>query len=170
MSRHFPSLHPGVKLLTVQKFLQALGYGSRFEVDADREERIQMHADKLYHQMLDYERRVNEAKAAGQQPPPLQSLFNPAAPVEPAESSTQRPDFIPGGERLPEGARPSKSLENMTPHEREVEVRVWRQKMEEQGMYRGEVSDMLKGEEAAKLKRREKFSSWFGPTIGNWLA
>ena len=41
----------------------------------EKEERIQMHADKLYHRMLDYERKVAEAKEAGREPPHPKSLF-----------------------------------------------------------------------------------------------
>lgn len=35
---------------------------------------MQLHADKLYHQMLDYENRVAEARAVGQEPPPQSRL------------------------------------------------------------------------------------------------
>ncbi|KAI9690543.1 MAG: hypothetical protein M1822_009506 [Bathelium mastoideum] len=44
------------------KFLKALGYLSAQERSPEEEERIQMHADKLYHQMLDQERLAEEAK------------------------------------------------------------------------------------------------------------
>jgi len=151
-----------------QKFLQALGYGSGFEWDAEKEERIQMHADKLYHQMLNYETRVEEAKAAGLEPPPPKSLFNPEirAAVQATSSATE----IPGGEQLPRGAKLEKQLKDLTPHERELEVRAIQQKTAQNQVYLKEVSAMLKSEEVAKAKRREKLSGWFGETIGKWLA
>ncbi|PGH34623.1 hypothetical protein GX50_02513 [[Emmonsia] crescens] len=169
------------------KFLQALGYASAFEFDPDKEERIQMHADKLYHQMLDYERRVEEAKAAGQEPPPPQSLFKPN--LQPPQSPTPIPTptttttatttdsqpatsdlEIPGGEKVPVGVKFKKPLKNMTPHERELELQVLQQKRAQQGIYLQEVGPVLQAENQARDKRREKLSGWFGETIGKFLA
>lgn len=57
--------------------MKALGYLSSNEEELD--ERIQMHADKLYHQMLAQEAAIAEAKASGQLvnslPPVLSSTF-----------------------------------------------------------------------------------------------
>ncbi|OJD22783.1 hypothetical protein ACJ73_05868 [Blastomyces percursus] len=165
------------------KFLQALGYASSFKFDADKEERIQMHADKLYHQMLDYERRAEEAKAAGLEPPTPQSLFKPAS--QPSSSSTApttttttttdsqptNSDLeIPGGEQVPEGVKFTKPLKDMTPHERELELQVLHQKRAQQGIYLEEVGPVLQAENQARDKRREKLSGWFGETIAKYLA
>ncbi|KAK2787303.1 hypothetical protein FQN53_005462 [Emmonsiellopsis sp. PD_33] len=161
------------------KFLQALGYGSDFHFDPEKEERIQMHADKLYHQMLDYEKRADEAKAAGLEPPPPQSLFKrtiqptptPAPTPTTTDAQPKSSGFeLPGGERVPPNLQLPKSLKNMTPHEREVELQVLRQKQVQQGIYMNEVGGMLKAEDEAKKKRREKLGEWFGPTIAKWLA
>lgn len=138
----------------------------------EKEERIQMHADKLYHRMLDYERKVAEAKEAGREPPHPKSLFKSEAEIAASEQSG-RPDdecLIPGGEGLPAGAKPYKPLKEMTPHERELEVQSLKQQMAQRDVYMKEVAPVLKAEEEAKNKRREKFSSWFGETIGSWLA
>ncbi|KLJ12922.1 hypothetical protein EMPG_12113 [Blastomyces silverae] len=169
---------------TIQiKFLQALGYASSFEFDADKEERIQMHADKLYHQMLDYERRVEEAKAAGQEPPPPQSLFKPdfqpsSPSTTPTTTTTITTDSqptnsdleIPGGEQVPAGVKFKTPLKDMTPHERELELQVLHQKRAQQGIYLEEVGPVLQAENQARDKRREKLSGWFGETIGKYLA
>ncbi|OAX81118.1 hypothetical protein ACJ72_04539 [Emergomyces africanus] len=165
------------------KFLQALGYASAFEFDPDKEERIQMHADKLYHQMLDYEQRVEEAKAAGQEPPPPQSLFKPnfqptstsTAPATNTTTSDSQPTTsadleIPGGEKVPVGVKFKKPLKDMTPHERELELQVLQQKRAQQGIYLEEVGPVLQAENEARDKRREKLSGWFGETIGKFLA
>ncbi|OJD15887.1 hypothetical protein AJ78_03905 [Emergomyces pasteurianus Ep9510] len=169
------------------KFLQALGYASAFEFDPDKEERIQMHADKLYHQMLEYEQRVEEAKAAGQEPPPPQSLFKPnfqptPTPTAPSTSTTtttttsdsQPTSFsdleIPGGEKVPVGVKFKTPLKDMTPHERELELQVLQQKRAQQGIYLEEVGPVLQAENQARDKRREKLSGWFGETIGKFLA
>ncbi|KAF3480628.1 uncharacterized protein GIQ15_05975 [Arthroderma uncinatum] len=154
------------------KFLQALGYGASFEWDTDKEERIQMHADKLYHRMMDYERRVAEAEADGREPPPLKSLFKSEAEMAAMPDTSQSSDelVIPGGEQLPAGYKPRKPLKNMTPHERELEVQALKQQMAQRHVYLEEVSPVLRAEHEAKAKRREKFTSWFGETIGSWLA
>ncbi|KAJ6081709.1 hypothetical protein N7499_006583 [Penicillium canescens] len=152
---------------TQTKFLQALGYASSFNHDAEKEERIQMHADKLYHQMLDYEKRVEDAKAAGVEPPPMASLFHPEK-QSPAE---KKPGLeIPGGEPIPAGFKPSKPLQKLTPHERELEIRAHYAQLEQQKMYVEEAGPFMKTQDNAREKRREKAVSWFGETIGNWVS
>lgn len=154
---------------TQSKFLQALGYAASRQWDDEREERIQLHADKLYHQMLDYENQVEEAKEAGREPPPLTSLFNSQAkPVEPASVGPAELE-IPGGEPIPEGFKPSKSLDRLTPHERELELRAHYANLEQQKAYMEDLSSVFRTNDEGKDKRREKLVSWFGETVGNWM-
>ncbi|KAL4918979.1 hypothetical protein BDW62DRAFT_180243 [Aspergillus aurantiobrunneus] len=154
---------------TQSKFLQALGYASSHQWDDEKEERIQLHADKLYHEMLSYEKRVEEARETGQEAPPLTSLFNPQAkPVEPGSIGPSELE-IPGGEPIPEGFAPSKSLERLTPHERELEIRAYYAHLEDQKKFAQGVSANLPSHGDARDKRREKLVSWFGETVGNWM-
>lgn len=157
-----------------KKFLQALGYAGSFQYDEDREERIQMHADKLYHQMIDYEKRLDEAKAAGQEPPPLQSLFNPGAETRQRKASDwPEPIELPGGEEIPAGFKPSRAWNQLTPHERELEVRSRHAQLEQQKLYTQEASSFLEFREKTKQKRqesRDKAVSWFGETVGKWIS
>lgn len=153
---------------TQSKFLQALGYASSFEYDAEKEERIQMHADKLYHQMLDYEKRVEEAKTAGQEPPPLMSLFDPKQATK--TSSGKKSDLdIPSGVTIPEGFKPSKPLHQLTPHERELEIRAHNAQLEQHRMYAEEAEPFMKSHEESRTKRKEKMTTWFGESIGKWF-
>lgn len=69
----------------MQKFLKALGYLSTFN-QPDVDERIQMHADKLYHRMLDQEAAIEAAKEAGEVPPSFPPLLS--APVSAKTKST----------------------------------------------------------------------------------
>jgi len=156
---------------TQAKFLQALGYAASFDWDQDKEERIQMHADKLYHQMLDFERRVEEARAAGVEPPPITSLFNPdAKPIrQESEQNAQGEFIIPGGEQLPPGVKPSKPLEKLSPHERELEIRSIKKQIEQQKIYVEEAAPFVKSHEEARMKRQEKAIRWFGESIGKWI-
>ena len=48
--------------------------------DGETDEVIQMHADKLYHRMMDYEASVAEARRQGRPIPPLSSVFNSSRP------------------------------------------------------------------------------------------
>ena len=57
------------------RFLKALGYLSSQYTSDQEEERIQMHADKLYHEMLERERAAEEAKQSGQEAPVFQPLI-----------------------------------------------------------------------------------------------
>ncbi len=57
------------------KFLKALGYLSSQYTTPDEEERIQMHADKLYHEMLAREKAIEEAKQAGGEVPKFAPLL-----------------------------------------------------------------------------------------------
>ncbi|KAJ5891396.1 uncharacterized protein N7473_007624 [Penicillium subrubescens] len=154
---------------TQTKFLQALGYAAAFDYDPEREERIQMHADTLYHQMLDYEKKVAEAKAAGIEPPPLTSLFNPDKPPR-VEGVAGTKVEIPGGEAVPAGFKPSKPLIKLTPHERELEIRTHNAQLEQQKMYVEEATPFIKSQADARTKRQEKAVSWFGETLGKWLS
>ncbi|KAJ5386796.1 hypothetical protein N7509_009337 [Penicillium cosmopolitanum] len=153
--------------VTQSKFLQALGYASSFQQDAEKEERIQMHADKLYHQMLNYEKRVEEAKAAGQEPPPLMSLFDPK---QAPKASGKRSDIdIPSGVAIPEGFKPSKPIHQLTPHERELEIRAHNAQLEQHKLYAEEAAPFMRSHEESRAKRKEKMTSWFGESIGKWL-
>lgn len=129
-----------------------------------------MHADKLYHQMLDYEKRVESAQAAGLEPPPLTSLFDPEA-----KSRVEKPGGkaeaveIPGGEQIPAGFKPSKDLEKLTPHERELEIRVHKAQLDQQNVYVEKASPFMKDQDNARQKRREMASNWFGETVARWI-
>lgn len=132
-----------------------------------------MHADKLYHQMLDYEKQVHEAKAAGIEPPPLTSLFQPEKTplAQAAAGNKSKPAIeIPGGESIPAGFKPSKPLNKLTPHERELEIRAHNAQLEQQKRYVQEAGQFMKTQGDARSKRREKAVSWFGETIGKWVS
>ncbi|KAL3466440.1 hypothetical protein BJX64DRAFT_228546 [Aspergillus heterothallicus] len=154
---------------TQAKFLQALGYAASPDWDDEREERIQMHADKLYHQMLDYENRVKEAEAAGVEPPPLTSLFEPGAETVKHTEKGSASVEIPGGRAVPAGFHPSKPWDQLTPHERELELRGHYAELEAERAYVEATAPYVKAQDEARAKRREKAISWFGETVGKWI-
>ena len=59
------------------RFLKALGYLSNDLATMDEEEKIQMHADRLYHEMLEREKMIEEAKGAGRDAPVFEPLIQP---------------------------------------------------------------------------------------------
>ncbi|KAL8773227.1 MAG: hypothetical protein Q9209_001904 [Squamulea sp. 1 TL-2023] len=71
------------------RFLKALGYLSAHDRPPEIDERIQMHADKLYHRMLDQERAVEEAKKSNLPIPEFPPLVTePVLPSNPVATST----------------------------------------------------------------------------------
>lgn len=131
-----------------------------------------MHADKLYHQMLDYEKQVDNARETGVEPPPLTSLFNPQAQAQAqaqSASTTDKAVDIPGNETIPAGFKPSKPLHQLSPHERELEIRAHNSQLEQRKLYMQEASPFIKSQEDARAKRQQKAVSWFGETVGRWI-
>ncbi|KAL8784723.1 MAG: hypothetical protein Q9213_003820 [Squamulea squamosa] len=74
------------------RFLKALGYLSAHDRPLEIDERIQMHADKLYHRMLDQERAIEEAKKSNlpipEFPPLVTEPVLPPNPVATSRSTT----------------------------------------------------------------------------------
>jgi len=64
------------RCMTMQgKLLRALGYLSLYERSEAESERIQMHADRLYGEMLEREKKMQEAKARGEKEPVFKPLL-----------------------------------------------------------------------------------------------
>lgn len=69
------------------RFLRALGYQSLYARSEEESERIQMHADKLYHRMLEQEAAINEARERGEPMPEFAPLIRTR---EEGEEAVQR--------------------------------------------------------------------------------
>ncbi|KAK4172211.1 hypothetical protein QBC36DRAFT_338407 [Triangularia setosa] len=63
------------------RLLKALGYLNTYGRSAEDDERIQMRADELYHQMLRQEEEIKKAKEEGRQAPEFRSVLEEAAKV-----------------------------------------------------------------------------------------
>ena len=108
-------------LICSQKFLKALGYLSTFDRPPELDEKIQMHADSLYHRMLEQEKLIEAAKAEGTPVPtfpPLLSSRSKDLPVPIDEGRLQPSDLKP---TVQKGLK--KRLEGLKDEEREVEER-----------------------------------------------
>ncbi|KAI4097514.1 MAG: hypothetical protein LQ344_000247 [Seirophora lacunosa] len=136
------------------RFLKALGYLAADDEDrpAEVEERIQMHADKLYHQMLAQEAAASEAAAQGLPAPTFEPVIAPfaaSAPVDhnnnnsPPTTSTGAPLSASAAATIESARHPlsyeeSKRLylQKLKPHVREALEKQWttQQMSEEQKM------------------------------------
>lgn len=142
------------------KFLQALGYMSAINTTNEDEERIQMHADKLYHRMMDYEVAVDEAKRTDQPIPPLSSVFNPSQPAPTVEEIN-----------LPPGMEKSlkKPLRELPPHERELAARAVLQEAKLAETYADDFFKYTTTLNEGRKDRQQWLVKTLGETIGKFL-
>ena len=142
------------------KFLQALGYQASPDSAVEDDEAIQMHADKLYHRMMDYEAAVDDAKAQGKPIPPLTSVFNPTRPA-PTIEEINLPPNLAKGLKVP--------LQELPPHEREVAARAI---LEETKIAQTHADDFFKyttTKNEGRLERQKKLVEAFGETLGKFF-
>ncbi|KIW96608.1 uncharacterized protein Z519_01999 [Cladophialophora bantiana CBS 173.52] len=142
------------------KFLQALGYMTSATSSAEDEEKIQMHADKLYHRMMDYEAEVDEAKRNNQPIPPLSSLFNPNRPAPTLEQMA-----------LPKAMedKMKKPLHEYPPHERELAARAALQEAKLTDLYAEDLFKYSVTMNEDRKNRQAFLTRVFGEVIGKFL-
>lgn len=142
------------------KFLQALGYQGNPYSPVEEDEAIQMHADKLYHRMMDYEAAVDEAKAQRKPVPPLTSVFNPNRPAPTIEQINLPPNL----------AKSLKTpLHELPPHEREVAAKAI---LEETKVAQTHADDFFKYTTTlneGRIDRQKKLVDAFGETLGKFF-
>ena len=168
---HCQSIEVLLTGLVQQKFLKALGYLSTFDRPPEVDEKIQMHADTLYHRMLDQERAIEKAKTEGLPPP----TFEPLLPLSKSDmrtpaSSPDEQDLVL--ERLSPDLRAQvqKRLNGLSPKEKELEqLAIVAEIKAGEGLAR-QLDEQHKELDRARLLRREKgqetaedkISTWFG--------
>ena len=168
---------------TGQRFLKALGYLSNYDRPASVDERIQMHADTLYHRMLAQEKAIEEAKAAGQPIPTFPSVLSPnETPVATTATEYTGTSPPPVADDLPalsqetvRAVKPEaalelrKKLKDMDPYAREAEEKAF-------------VAELRSADEAARKlelfntkicderqKRRDEGKATVGDTVSGWF-
>lgn len=149
------------------KFLQALGYMSRSGSSDEEEERIQMHADKLYHRMMDYEAAVDRAKRSGTPIPPLSSVFEAS---KPSPSVQQLVELEPGlVEKKIRELQLQQGLEELPPHERELAVRAALQEAKMTYLYSEEMKGYAREMDGKRKERQRRLSRLVGEPIGRFV-
>ncbi|KAJ4504472.1 hypothetical protein HRR83_008448 [Exophiala dermatitidis] len=142
------------------KFLQALGYMTSSTSSDEDEEKIQMHADKLYHRMMDYEAEVDDATRNGRPIPPLTSLFSPNRPA-PTLEQISLPK--PMEEKL------KKPLHEYPPHERELVARAALQEAKLTDLYAEDLFNYTVTMNEDRKRRQAWLSKTFGEAVGKFL-
>lgn len=147
------------------RFLKALGYLS-MERTPEEDEKIQMHADKLYQEMLQREKVAEEAKAAGKPAPAFQPLLDPQSTAEALGVKTDAPqksglDMFSAEKKQQIEA----NLAGKTPQERELEIQLLVAEAHAKVEYTYKVSDYLHEEKAKRADRRERGRETFGDSI-----
>ena len=100
-----------------QRFLKALGYLSQFDNSEEgklRDEKIQMHADRLYHQMLDQEAAVAKAKEEGAPIPKFEPLMGKVSVSDQAAAPPTSTDNSPKA-GAPEQSETSGAIAKLNP-------------------------------------------------------
>jgi hypothetical protein len=158
----------------LQKFLKALGYLSTFN-QPELDERIQMHADTLYHRMLDREAQIEAAKEAGKPIPtfpPILSAQKPAtaSPTQAVDQTTSEPDIKPSDLSPAVQAQLKKRLEGLDDKERELEEQAIAAEIRAGEQVAGQLGKIYQKQEEERRQRKEqgretmgdKLSSLFG--------
>lgn len=142
------------------KFLQALGFMSSLEPNEEHEERIQMHADKLYHKMMDYEAAVEEATRDNKPIPPLTSVFNSNRPA-PTLEQMNVPETMQ--------ARMDTPLHELPPHERELAARAALQEAKIRTSDASEFDRYTRTMNEERKQRQAKVSKILGEPIAKFF-
>ena len=142
------------------KFLQALGYMSSSVTSDDDAEKIQMHADKLYHQMMDYEATVEDAKQKQLPIPPLTSIFDLHSAAPDVKNLNLPPEVE---EKL------GLKLVDLAPHERELAMRAALSEARKEFSEQADIKEYKMELDEATMKRQKWVSNIFGEPVGKML-
>ncbi|KAF1838729.1 hypothetical protein BDW02DRAFT_336296 [Decorospora gaudefroyi] len=163
------------------KFLKALGYMTMDERSPEQDERIQMHADKLYQQMKQQEAEMDKAKEEGRPVPEFESVLSRRNIVQatggtPPSSDTVsvadigKPSVLDDSDvwsQIKPEARKEyeKKLEALSPTDREVERMAVVGELRAQSGVAKQLEQAFIEERVARMKRREAGQATFGDTI-----
>ncbi|KAI4188387.1 MAG: hypothetical protein L6R41_002170 [Letrouitia leprolyta] len=178
------------------RFLKALGYLSAYDRPPEIDEKIQMHADTLYHRMLAQEAAVAEAKASNAPIPSFAPLISEPA-SSPSENSTPttstgQPVSASAAATL-ESARPTSYEESidtylkrlkpnirqgleeewekqkLTPEEKVLEAKAHAMEAEAGVGVANQVGQMMQDAQKGREQRRKEGTATLGDLVSGWL-
>ncbi|KAI9733035.1 MAG: hypothetical protein M1834_003580 [Cirrosporium novae-zelandiae] len=159
------------------KFLKALGYLSMSN-SPEQNERIQMHADTLYHRMIDQEKATEEAKAAGLPTPSFPPIISPSSSqtnsTSPSPSQTPTQDLPPSpppSASLPEEmkAQLTTPLESLSPEERVLEEAAIKAQLQAELDVHKKLGKYYENARRTTEQRQERLRKKFGDQVASWL-
>ena len=157
------------------RFLKALGYLSS-QRSEEEEERIQMHADKLYHEMLAREAQAEEAKKQGLPTPNLPPLIQPEetskalgedsawARIRQRAATEDLPHML--SQFTPERqAEIKEKLKDMNETQKEIELQLIAAEGRAKLEYADQIKERLEAERQDRHARRERGRETVGDAI-----
>lgn len=124
--------------------LKILGYLDDFDKSPEEDERIQLHADKLYHQWLEQDRAITEARKEGKPVPTFKSVWPQAA-------AGNRSDMNESAKQ-----KMQDRLDKMDEREREAEKAATAAEIQAKKAVADVAQSMYKNNEAQRQQRRQK--------------
>lgn len=164
------------------KFLKALGYLTLDARTPEEDERIQMHADKLYQQMLKQETEIEKAEAEGREPPKFESVLSKANVARAMAGKQTRITPVPaqGGEKTeaeedfwnqikPEARKQYEdTIAKLPPKDQEIERMAILGELKAQAGMSKQVEQTFVEERINRMKRKEAGQATIGDTIKSW--
>jgi hypothetical protein len=153
-----------------QKFLKALGYLSTFDRPPEVDEQIQMHADTLYHRMLDQEQAIETAKAEGKPIP----TFPPLLSAKGKFTASQKPqptldDNKVKASDLPASVQASlkERLEGLNDEERELEERAIKAEIQAGEQVAERLGTIFQKQDEERRVRKEQGKETIGDKVSS---
>jgi hypothetical protein len=139
-----------------------LGYLSTYDRPPEVDEKIQMHADTLYHRMLDQEAAIEAAKAEGRPIPTFPPLVT--APIAPTSDigHIEPSDLSPGVQK-----QLKKRLEGLSEEEREIEEKAIKAEIQAGEQVAGHLEDLYQKQEEEKRIRKEQGRETIGDKLSS---
>ncbi|RDL40899.1 Uncharacterized protein BP5553_00878 [Venustampulla echinocandica] len=138
------------------KFLKTLGYLSTLDRPPEVDEKIQMHADTLYHRMLEQEKAIEDAKAEGKPVPSFPPLLSAPKPKLADDDNPHKRRVAEIDDLREKVQKPlKKKLEGLTGLERELEERAIKAEIEA-ATQAAEQLDVINRQQAEERKKRQE--------------
>ncbi|KAL3418539.1 autophagy protein [Phlyctema vagabunda] len=139
------------------KFLRALGFLSSFDRPPEVDEKIQMHADTLYHRMLDQEKDIEKAKAEGRPIPSFPPLLSSAKQIKEQTALTD-------SSKLPAKTQADlkERTKDMSVIEKELEEASITAEINSGRQVAGGLSAIYRKQDAERAKRKEEGKETLG--------
>lgn len=135
--------------------MKALGYLSTYDRPPHVDEQIQMHADTLYHRMLDQEKQIEEAKEEGRPVPIFPPLISKARAGQ--SDSAQESTKLKASDLSPKvQASFKKRLEGLNDDERQVEERAIQAEIEAGEQVAGQLGKIYEKQDEERRQRKEQ--------------